>query len=135
MNDTNCIFCKIVAGEIPTAKLYEDDFCIAFLGIFPKYPGMTVIATKKHTTSYLYQSLEDEEVAKMHIAAKKIARAIDTTLGSKRCIQVMEGFEVDHGHIKLFPCYENNISYLGEGKEMKSLEELAPIAEKIKKVL
>jgi histidine triad (HIT) family protein len=131
----NCIFCKIVSGEIPSAKILEDDNFIAFLGVFPKYPGMTVIATKKHVSSYLYQSLDDNELASMHLFTKRIARAIDRSLGSRRCMQVMEGLEVDHGHLKLFPCYEDKDDCMGEGKEMTSIEVLLPVAEKIKNVL
>lgn len=95
------------------------------------------MATKKHVSSYLYQTLTDEELAQIHIATKKIARAIDTALGSIRCIQVMEGFEVDHGHLKLFTYYGNKgaLEYSGEGTELKNIQELTPIAEKIKKAL
>lgn len=131
----NCIFCKIVSGQIPSAKILEDDDFIAFLGVFPKYPGMTVIATKKHVSSYLYQSLDDTELANMHLFTKRIAVAIDTSLGSRRCIQVMEGLEVNHGHLKLFPCYEENDDCMGEGKEMANIEALSIIAEKIKSAL
>lgn len=129
----NCVFCKIIQGEIPSEKVAEDENFIAILGIIPRYPGMTVIVSKNHYDSYLYRSMDDDNLAKMHIFAKKVAVAIDKSLGSLRCIQVMEGFDINHAHIKLFPCYEGkmyNASY--EGNTKASDEELKKVAEKIR---
>ena len=131
----NCVFCKIVNGEVPAEKVGEDEDFIAFLGIFPKYPGMTVVATKRHTdNSYLYESLTDEELAKMHLLGKKVALTIDQTLGSFRCIQVMEGFEQNHAHIKLFPVYKGKMyGVVFEGNTQATSDELRSVAEKIRK--
>ncbi|MBW2971045.1 HIT domain-containing protein, partial [Candidatus Woesearchaeota archaeon] len=49
-----CIFCKIVKGEIPCHNIWEDEKHIAFLSIFPNTPGFTVVATKKHYPSYAF---------------------------------------------------------------------------------
>lgn len=127
------MFCKIVRGEIPAEKVAEDENFLAILGIYPLYPGMTVILTKKHFSSYLYQSLDDDLLVKMHLFAKKVALNIDKALGSFRCVQLMEGLEVNHAHIKLFPCYEGKM-YPGsfEGREMADNRDLKEVAEKIK---
>ncbi len=132
----DCVFCKIVRGEVPAQKVTEDERFLAFLGVFPKFPGMTVVASKKHIGSYLYRSLDDETFSKMHLFAKKVALAIDKALGSSRCVQIMEGLEVDHAHLKLFPLYVGrmyDVSY--EGTQKASDTELAEVAEKIRKVV
>lgn len=128
------MFCKIVRGETPANKIAEDGDFVAFLGIFPKFPGMTVVITKKHFgESYIYKSFSDEELAKMHVFTKKVALAIDKALGSFRCIQTMEGMENrEHPHLKLFPVYEGkDYGVAFEGKERASDEELKGIVEKI----
>lgn len=131
---TDCVFCKIVAGEIPAEKIAESDDFVAILGIKPKFPGMTVIITKEHVGTYLYQTVAEELFTKMHLFAKKVALKLDLALGSFRCIQVMEGFDVDHAHLKLFPVYEGKFydaSY--EGPEIADSSELRTVAEKIRK--
>lgn len=129
------MFCKIVAGGIPAHKIMEDGDFVAFLGIFPQFEGMTVIASKKHAVnSYLYQSLTDDQLSKMHLFAKKTALLIDKALGSSRCIQVMEGFETVHPHLKLFPVYKDKTyDHSYEGKNRASNEELEKVAQKIRK--
>lgn len=94
-----------------------------------------MVASKKHVGSYLYQSMDDEDLAKIHAFAKKVALAVDKSLGSMRCIQVMEGLEVDHAHLKLFPVYENVLDSMGEGEIKASDEDLTNVAEKIKAVV
>ncbi len=129
------MFCKIINGDVPAEKVGEDADFIAFLGIYPKYPGMTVVATKRHTdNSYLYASLTDDELVKMHLFAKNVALKIDNALGSFRCIQVMEGFEQNHAHIKLFPVYQGKMyGAVFEGNKQATTEELKEVAEKIRR--
>lgn len=134
----DCVFCKIVRGEILAHKIAEDQDFVAFLGIFPKFPGMMVVVTKNHVgDSYLYRSVSDEELAKMHLFAKKVALAIDRSLGSFRCIQVMEGLENrQHPHLKLFPVYEGrSYGVAFEGGQKASDEELQVVAEKVRKAV
>ncbi len=128
------MFCEMVEGRVPVEVVGESEQFLAFLGIQPRYPGMTVVITKRHAESYLYQSLTDEEIAGIHRFAKEMALKLDRSLGSFRCIQVMEGFDVNHAHIKLFPVYEGKM-YEGkyEGDERVSPETLRPVAEKIRK--
>lgn len=129
------MFCKIVAGDLPSHKLLEDDDFVAFLSIFPKCPGMTMIVTKKHFGSYLYQSLDDELFTKMHLFAKKMGLILDKALGFDRCMQVMEGFDIDHAHLKLFPVRVGNRPSLDAQDVRANDEELSIIAEKIRKVV
>jgi len=126
-----CVFCGIVSGKIPSHKIAEDQDFVAFLGIFPKYPGMTVIVSKEHKGSYLYKSLTDEELTSMHLFSKKVAGLLDKALNTERCMELMEGLEVDHAHLKLFPRPVGVMDALGEGKIRADEMELEKVAEKI----
>gem|GEM_PF-278488 len=128
----DCVFCKIVRGEIPAEKIAEDNDFVAFLSITPVYDGLTVIATKQHYGSYLYQSLSDDLLTKMHLFACKVALLLDKSLGCERCVQVMEGLEVNHAHIKLFPKYKGIFVAIKE-KEIPDTSRLKEVAEKIRK--
>ena len=101
----DCIFCKIVKGEAPAHKVWEDDAHLAFLSIFPNTPGVTVVITKEHQPSYAF-GLPDDMLTGMILAAKKVALAIDATFDDVgRTGLVLEGFGVDHVHAKLFPLH------------------------------
>ncbi|PIU24059.1 diadenosine tetraphosphate hydrolase [Candidatus Berkelbacteria bacterium CG08_land_8_20_14_0_20_39_8] len=101
----DCIFCKIVAGEISAHKIWEDENHLAFLGIFPNTEGMTVVVTKRHYPSYAFDSL-DNILSNLIIAAKKVAKLLDLKLDDVgRTALVLEGFGVDHLHAKLFPMH------------------------------
>lgn len=73
----NCIFCKIIAGEIPCKKVYEDEYCMAFYDINPQMPVHVVVAAKKHISSVLGFSEEDREfLGGIQLAIAKIARQL-----------------------------------------------------------
>jgi diadenosine tetraphosphate (Ap4A) HIT family hydrolase len=101
----DCIFCKIVKGEIPCHKIWEDEKHFAFLSIFPNTEGFTVVATKEHLPSYVFE-LKDTRLKELIIAAKKVAKMIDAGLEDVgRTGLIGEGFGVDHCHLKLFPMH------------------------------
>lgn len=101
----NCIFCKIVAGEIPSHKIWEDEKHLAFLTIFPNTSGFSVVIPKAHVGSYLFDA-PDEVVSDMVLAAKKVAKLLDIKLEDVgRTGMIFEGFGVDHLHAKLFPMH------------------------------
>jgi diadenosine tetraphosphate (Ap4A) HIT family hydrolase len=101
----DCIFCKIVKGESPCHKIWEDDKHIAFLSIFPNTEGFTVVATKKHYPSYAFD-LSDDVLKDLIVAAKKVAKLLDKKLEDVgRTALMIEGFGVDHVHAKLFPMH------------------------------
>lgn len=105
MKNADCIFCKIVAGEAPSHTVWEDDQHIAFLSIFPNTPGFTVVATKEHYPSYVFDA-PDEVMTGLVRAAKKVAQRIDARLEDVgRTGLVFEGFGVDHLHAKLIPLH------------------------------
>jgi diadenosine tetraphosphate (Ap4A) HIT family hydrolase len=101
----DCIFCKIVRGEIPCHKIWEDDKHLAFLSIFPNTEGFSVVIPKKHYSSYAF-NLPDDVLCDLIIAAKKVAKLIDSKLEDVgRTGMILEGFGVDHVHAKLFPMH------------------------------
>ena len=101
----DCIFCKIVAGDSPAHKIWEDEKHLAFLSIFPNTEGFSVVVTKEHYPSYVFDVPEDISTG-LTLAARKVARLLDSKLGDVgRTGLIYEGFGVDHLHAKLFPMH------------------------------
>src|SRR3989344_1044874 len=108
----DCIFCKIIADELPSTKIYEDSDVLAFLDIKPVNPGHTLVIPKKHFESI--HDTPDELVAKTIIVAKKIAGAIQTKLGADGVNIGMNngsaaGQIVYHDHIYIMPRYGKDL--------------------------
>ncbi len=97
---SDSIFTKIIKGEIPCHKVYEDDRVIAFLDIHPKHPGHTVVVPKKQLD--VIWELDDETYDYLWNTAKKIAIHMGDLLGKRIGVHV-EGIGVPHAHIHLFP--------------------------------
>jgi len=100
----DCLFCKIVKGEIPCYKIYEDKDFLAFLDIYPNTKGMTLIIPKKHYSSDSFD-MPREAYINLMLISKKIAKILEKKLNVKRVALVMEGMGVDHVHIKLYPLH------------------------------
>jgi diadenosine tetraphosphate (Ap4A) HIT family hydrolase len=101
---TDCIFCKIANGEIPSVKVWEDEKHLAILDINPNTEGMTLLMTKKHFDSDATDMPEKEYIGLM-LAVKKVTKLLEKALNVKRVAIVMEGMGVNHVHIKLYPLY------------------------------
>jgi len=99
-----CIFCKIVKGEIPSKKVWENENHIAILDVFPNTKGMTLVIPKKHFDSDA-TDMADESYTSLMLAAKVVSKLLKKKLGVKRVALVMEGMGVNHVHIKLYPLY------------------------------
>ncbi len=119
----DCIFCKLIRGEIPCAKIYEDEKFIVIADAYPASKGQTLIIPKKHET-YAFK-MQKEEYEKMQSLAYKVARAIDKTLKPLRTCEVIEGFAVAHVHARLHPAYEQYLPLQGQKEKMEILEETA----------
>lgn len=105
MYNQDCIFCKILKGEIPCHKIWEDAKHLAFLTIFPNTEGFSVVITKNHYSSYAFD-LPDEILSDLTLAAKKVGKLLDEKLDDVgRTAMVYEGFGVDHIHAKLIPLH------------------------------
>ena len=99
-----CIFCKIIKGEIDSAKVWEDENFTAILDVNPNTRGMTLILSKKHYDSYVFDMSTDVFV-KFMVAAKNVARMLENGLQVKRIAMVMEGMGVNHADLKLYPLH------------------------------
>lgn len=113
----NCIFCKIVKGEAPCHKIWENANYLAFLSIFPNTEGFSVVITKEHYPSYVFD-LPEEVLNGLVSASKKVAKLLDSKLEDVgRTGMIFEGFGVDHAHAKLFPMHGTKT---GEWRPLKS---------------
>ena len=95
------IFSKIVAGEIPSYKIAEDEFHYAFLDISPLQKGHTLVIPKREV-DYIFD-LTDQEIANLQVFAKKVAIAIKKAIPCVKVGQCVLGLEVPHAHIHLVP--------------------------------
>lgn len=116
MRDDNCIFCKIAAGEIPSATLYEDDDFRVILDIEPASKGHALILPKEHYAN-LYE-LDDELAAKAMVLAKKMVTKLTDILGCDgyNVVQnngTVAGQTVFHFHMHLIPRYQGDGVKLG----------------------
>jgi len=125
------IFTKIINREIPGHIVAEDDNFIAFLDIMPLVKGHVLVVPKQEM-DYIFD-LEDELLSGLHIFAKKVAKAIDKTIKCTRVGVAVIGLEVPHVHVHLVPLNSMDDINFSRPKLKLSNEELAGIAEKIKK--
>lgn len=95
------IFSRIVAGEIPSYKIAENDKFYAFFDINPLAPGHTLVIPKKET-DYIFD-IEDEDLAEMIVFAKDVAIAIKKAFPCLKVGMAVLGLEVPHAHIHLVP--------------------------------
>ena len=108
------IFSKIIAGEIPSYKVAEDECFYAFLDINPLAIGHTLIVPKKEV-DYIFD-LEDKLLADMIVFAKKVAKAIEKAIACRRVGVTVIGLEVPHAHIHLVPINKESDIYFGSQK-------------------
>ncbi|HCY20967.1 TPA: hypothetical protein DIC40_03825 [Patescibacteria group bacterium] len=100
-----CIFCKIISGEIPSYKIWENDKFIAILDIFPNCKGQTLLIPKKHYESDLF-NIHDKELYKdVILATDDVVQLLKAKLNVQRVGMIMEGMGVNHLHIKLYPMH------------------------------
>lgn len=123
------IFSKIVAGEIPSYKVAEDDKFYALLDINPLVKGHTLVVPKKEV-DYIYD-LSDEELAAMHVFAKHVALAIQKAFPCRKVGEAVIGLEVPHAHIHLIPIQNESDMLFSNPKLKLSDEEFKSIAERI----
>lgn len=95
------IFSKIIAGEIPSYKVAENDEFFAFLDINPVNWGHTLVVPKQET-DYIFD-IDDDQLGRMMIFAKKVAKAIKKATDCKKVGVAVIGLEVPHAHIHLVP--------------------------------
>jgi len=126
MNDT--LFTKIIKRKIPAEIIYEDDDVIVIPDKFPSMDGQVLVIAKKQV-AYMFD-LDQKTYDALMDVTKKVARALDKALGAVRTCAVIEGFEVPHVHVRLYPCKTEKL-ILSPRREVAD-EELREIAEKIR---
>jgi histidine triad (HIT) family protein len=95
------IFTKIIKGEIPCYKVYEDDYTFAFLDLHPKQPGHVLVVSKKQV-NHIWD-LPDEDYQGLMNAVKKVGQRVRKVLEPKRMGIQVEGLGVPHVHVHVFP--------------------------------
>lgn len=116
MKDENCIFCKILAGEIPSTAVYEDDDFKAILDVNPAARGHVIILPKNHAAN-VYE-LPDEDASKIMVVAKKIATAIEKAYHCDG-VNILQnngeaaGQTVFHLHVHVIPRFKGDTVNIG----------------------
>lgn len=136
--NTNCIFCKIIRGEIPSAKVYEDDHVLAFMDISQTTKGHTLVIPKQHFEN-IYE-LSQEAAANLFAVVPKIANAIKKQLQPSGLNLVNNnekpaGQAVFHYHLHLVPRYGKDDRFKvvwTDHSDQYKFPDLEAIAQKIK---
>ena len=127
------IFSRIIAGEIPSYKIAENERFFAFLDIFPLVKGHVLVVPKVETDKLF--DLEDNYLAEILVFAKPIAHAIEKAFDCNRCGISVIGIEVPHAHVHLVPLNSANDLNFTKHKIKLSPDELKAVQERILKAL
>ena len=123
------IFTKIISGEIPSYKIMEDDYFIAFLDISPLVKGHVLVVPKTEIDKIF--DVDDEHLSRMLVFAKPIAKAIERTMDCRRCGISVIGLEVPHAHMHLVPVNSADDLNFTREKLTVSKDEMEQICNKI----
>jgi histidine triad (HIT) family protein len=131
----DCVFCNILKGDIPTIKVYEDDYTIAFLDIRPTQPGHTLVIPKDHFEN-IY-TLPAETACRMMMTVQKVSLALKQATNADGINIIMNneaaaGQVIFHAHIHLIPRHNDDGLRHWDHKEYSNPQEANDIAEKIK---
>ena len=131
----NCIFCKIVAGEIPCFKLHEDDATLAFMDINPASEGHALVIPKEHAADV--HAVSEAALAATVVTAKKIAAAIEKTLhpGGLNLVQCngpAAAQSVMHFHMHVLPRADGDELALNWGLKPGDMDAIGALAERIR---
>lgn len=127
------IFSKIIAGDIPSYKIAENDKYYAFLDINPAAKGHVLVVPKQEV-DYIFD-LDDDLLAGLMTFAKPIAKALDAAFSPIRTGVIVEGLEVPHAHVHLIPMYPERKGFSLGKKVNFSHDEMQQIANDIRKHL
>lgn len=134
----DCIFCKIVSGEVPSSNIYEDENVLSFLDISPANKGHTLVIPKKHFEKF--NDMPEEAASDLMKAANKISKAVEKAVepnGYSILINNSEaaGQEIKHVHLHIIPKYNNDdFKLLWTHKQYRE-GEIDEYQRKIKKLL
>ena len=133
----DCLFCKIVAGEIPAEKIFEDESTVAFMDINPVNPGHVLVVPKVHATNLV--DLDEVHATAMFATVSKIAPKVAEAAGSPAFNIAMNnglvsGQVVMHPHVHIIPRNEGDGYGVWHGPE-RSMDEIADDADRIRTAL
>lgn len=131
----DCIFCKIIAGEIPSFKLYEDDVTFAFMDINPANDGHALVIPKEHSKDV--HAVSDEAIASTVVTAKKIAGAVEKSVAPGginlvQCNGAAAGQSVFHFHMHILPRRDGDDLKMNWGLKPGDMDAIGKLAEEIK---
>lgn len=134
MSNQDCIFCKIIAGEIPCDRIYETDAILAFLDIAPINKGHALVIPKQHHATLF--DLPSELGSELVRGLRKVGRAVMEATGADGINVGMNNFEaagqlVFHAHFHVIPRFRDDGLVLWENKAYDETDEMATLAEKI----
>lgn len=135
----NCLFCKIVKGEIPNYTLYEDELCLAFLDISQATYGHALVISKDHYSNLL--EVPEEVLKHIFAVAQKIAKAEEKRFTNVRGFNILNncgevaGQTIHHFHVHIIPRYQKDDLTLAFKENPLSSEAFLDLAAKIKENL
>ena len=132
---SDCVFCKIIAGEIPCFKLHEDDDTLAFMDINPASEGHALVIPKEHSADV--HGISDAAISSTVVTAKKIASAIEKTLNPGglnlvQCNGPAAAQSVLHFHMHVLPRNEGDELKLNWGLQPGDMYAIGKLAERIR---
>jgi histidine triad (HIT) family protein len=135
MRDPDCLFCKIIAGELPGQIVDQDDRTVAFMDISPATPGHALVVPRDHATNLL--EIGDDDLAATALAAQRLARRVTERLGAdgvnllNSCGRA--GWQtVFHFHIHVIPRYEGDPLKLPWTPEPGDPDQIAATADRLR---
>lgn len=134
----DCLFCKIVSGEVPASKVYEDGGFVAVLDLYPANKGHALVIPKRHSETL--EELSEEELAGMALVVQTIARALKSALNCP-AVNVLQnsgkeaGQLIMHNHFHVIPRYENDGLLLKWPRNVYAEGEMEQFREKLAKFL
>ncbi|MDQ3707657.1 MAG: HIT family protein [Chloroflexota bacterium] len=102
--NSNCIFCRIINGEIGSHRVYEDDSVVEFMDIRPSQPGHLLVIPRKHVPDFY--NLEDDLYLKVMLVVKRLSEAVNRVTNPAKVGLAVVGFEVPHTHVHVIPLQE-----------------------------
>ncbi len=126
----DCIFCKIISGQIPSFKIYEDQNYLAFLDINPINPGHTLLIPKTHYR-WVYDIPAQSEIWPL---ATKIGQDLKQKLNADYFTYITAGMEVPHAHIHIVPRFQNDkmTGMLDQFRINSTIQEVESVYNKLK---
>lgn len=122
-----CIFCRIVSGEVPAKKVYEDDYVVAFLDIAPLTEGHVLLVTKEHKKTLW--DFDADTIGVIFATSKKVVDGMKNALKPERVMVAVLGTDVPHVHVHLVPRYPGD----GHGSAIDFSRHLETSPEKLEK--